>query len=730
VRRSTALAALAAVAVLAFLARAAGYHEVFSGGTIVFPVGDPYYHLRRALYTLQHFPQPLLFDPLVAYPDGARIHWPPLHDLLLAALGRCLGGTPDALERAAAWLPPVLGALAVAPIFAAGALFGGRGLGLGAAAIYALLPASIEYSNVGDADHHCTVGVLNALWLYGALAAALPRNERGARIAAHALVAVVRAALLLVWPGSVLYIALADGSQLAVEALCGRGARLLEHAAGMLATAALVVPILPGLGPPVGGPYSAEALSWLQPTALAALALLAAGCAGCEQRWPARRIGVRALRSGGLGIAVGAAMLALPGPREAVVHALTFVGKSEPWARLNAEQLPLLRPGRPGGWLAPISYFGGFGYLLPLVPLVALWRAREARVRQPALLLAAWTAGFGALAALQIRYGNDYAPAGAVGFALALDAARRALARSLPRLAARLAAAALVVATAGPLVGFAAQEAWATLRALPPLGDPLLATPDGTLYRFAEMVRAATPETRGFDAPDQHPEYGILCSPNIGHVLHYVARRATTADNFGPYSGARHFAEARGFTWLESEQAAVALANRLGARYAVTMEYGPAPPRSLAQRLHREDGLERQGAARWEHFRLVTEGPAGGTPLSMLFGAPAAPGSVPYKLYEIVPGALLEAEAAPGTRVEASVTVRTPAGRRFVYTARGAAGADGVARLRVPYATETQAPARPIGPWLVRVGDAEREVAVSESAVREGSAVAVGGPRG
>jgi hypothetical protein len=65
-----------------------------------------------------------------------------------------------------------------------------------------------------------------------------------------------------------------------------------------------------------------------------------------------------------------------------------------------------------------------------------------------------------------------------------------------------------------------------------------------------------------------------------------------------------------------------------------------------------------------------------------------------------------------------------------VYTARGAAGADGVARLRVPYATETQAPARPIGPWLVRVGDAEREVAVSESAVREGSAVAVGGPRG
>ena len=71
----------------------------------------------------------------------------------------------------------------------------------------------------------------------------------------------------------------------------------------------------------------------------------------------------------------------------------------------------------------------------------------------------------------------------------------------------------------------------------PPGVDPGLAQPTGSLVRFARMVRAATPETSGYLDGDGAPEYGILCHPNIGHVLHYIARRATPADNFGPYIG-------------------------------------------------------------------------------------------------------------------------------------------------------------------------------------------------
>ncbi len=64
----------------------------------MFPVGDAYYHLRRAEYTLEHPPDVLLFDPLVNHPDGAWIPWPPLHTLLLADVARALGGTKHDLE--------------------------------------------------------------------------------------------------------------------------------------------------------------------------------------------------------------------------------------------------------------------------------------------------------------------------------------------------------------------------------------------------------------------------------------------------------------------------------------------------------------------------------------------------------------------------------------------------------------------------------------------------------
>ena len=50
------------------------------------------------------------------------------------------------------------------------------------------------------------------------------------------------------------------------------------------------------------------------------------------------------------------------------------------------------------------------------------------------------------------------------------------------------------------------------------------------------------------------------------------------------------------------------------------------------------------------------------------------------------------------------MAIRTPTGRRYVYRAKTEAGADGVARLRVPYATRTRLPARPVSPYRVDVG--------------------------
>ena len=72
--------------------RAERWPEVLRGDTVVFPLGDAYYHLRRAELSLAHPGAVLVFDPLVNHPDGSWIPWPPLHTLLLAAAGSLAGG--------------------------------------------------------------------------------------------------------------------------------------------------------------------------------------------------------------------------------------------------------------------------------------------------------------------------------------------------------------------------------------------------------------------------------------------------------------------------------------------------------------------------------------------------------------------------------------------------------------------------------------------------------------
>jgi dolichyl-phosphooligosaccharide-protein glycotransferase len=698
---------------------------VFRGDAIVFPIGDAYYHMRRAEFTLDHPREILLFDPLVNHPDGSWVPWPPLHTLLLVGTADLLGGTKHDLELAGAWYPVGIGAATALPVFGAALTLAGPATALGAAALAVLFPAGVAYSDVGNADHHCTVSFFVAVWLWGALASLAPGATRRRRVAAQALVVAGRLGVVLTWPGSILYLAIADGAYAWIGVVRGRSVALRDLAIGLALSAIATGWIVPMLGPPVGGRYSTLALSMLHPAAMLAVAVVAVAGAWLEDRRPGRSATLRIAHVAVVAAVVGVALLALPGLLDTLREGAGFVGKEDPWAARNSEQQPLFSLARRDGWLQPLWYFGGLGYLLPLLPF-ALWvRARRTREHDALLLLALWTAAIGALAAFQIRYGSDYSPVGGVGFAVALDELGRRVGGGR-RAALAVGAAALL--GAGPIVAQAVAQAHAARVALAagdPPGDPLLLTPTGTLYRFAEEIRRATPETDGYDDPAARPAYAILCPANVGHVLHYVAHRATPSDNFGPYSGSRHFRSAQRFFELRSEERAVETADALGARYVLTVEFGPAGYQGLTQRLHREDGVEREDVPHWEHFRLVTEGPRGGRPLAEIYGGAGLPGVSPYKLFERVAGAVLEVHAEPGAAVEAVAVVRTPIGRQFRFPIHRTADADGVVRLRVPYATDGAAPTGATGPWRVTVGDRRGEAAVSEAAVREGLAVPV-----
>ncbi len=108
-----------------------------------------------------------------------------------------------------------------------------------------------------------------------------------------------------------------------------------------------------------------------------------------------------------------------------------------------------------------------------------------------------------------------------------------------------------------------------------------------------------------------------------------------------------------------------------------------------------------------------------------LFGR--VPGSAPYKLFEQVEGAVLESQASPGSTMTAVITARVPRGRRFKWRATAKAGEDGRARIRVPYATGSDAPVATGDTYRMTLGDSTRDVEVSDREVRSGAIVPVTG---
>lgn len=732
--RSIAACLLGMAVLFALALRSVGLEKVFPGdGTVVFALGDAFYHARRALFSFEQLPKVLLWDSYLNFPQGAFVPWPPFYDLALAAIARLFGSSQAVFEHVAAWAPVALGTLTLWPVHAAGRRMGGRGVGVTAALLFALFPATILYSNVGNADHHAAQALIGAMVLALCLAIVSPAQEDAALLSRRfAALALVRAALLLTWSGSLIYLALTEGCLLLAGVLGARRDLLAGEAASALVTAAIVLPVVLVSGTPVGGPFSAIEISRLHVLLLAAVAIVALGVRALEHHWPSRSAGLRLGRAIALGLPVLALLLAATGALGELGLGFDYVAKTDAYEGRNLEQYPLFS--FAGGFSDALARrtLGLFSYLVPVAPLAALWRARERTLREPALVLAAWSAGLGALALLQVRFANDYAPAGSVAFALLLATPAHAMARPVGRRAATLLAGVLGLCLLLPVLGLHLRGAAATLLVLRGSAegtDRALLTYEGAMLRFAEAVRRATPDTAGFDDPSAAPEYGILAYPGIGHVLHYVARRATPADNFGPYIGADGYAAVGAFFGLRSEADALAEAERLRARYVVTTDYGGPVPWTLVNRLHRGDGSAAGDAPAFGRFRLVTEGPAGGRAIGEQFGRGIRPGGAPYKLFEIVPGAQIEAHAPAGTSVAAEVLVRAPTGRLFTWRATTEAGDDGVARLRLPYATDTQAPARPTRPYRVTVGGVARAVVVPENAVMAGATILLGEPQ-
>src|SRR5262249_25461174 len=226
----------------------------------------------------------------------------------------------------------------------------------------------------------------------------------------------------------------------------------------------------------------------------------------------------------------------------------------------------------------------------------------------------------------------------------------------------------------------------------------------------------------------RRPAYGILVPAGLGHVVDFEARRAPTADNFGPYiDDPSSFHATEQFFETESEEEALRIAHELKARFVVTADFGGDSKPAILYRRQRADGCGLKDGPCLGHFRLVTEGPNGGMAIGTLYGLPLPRPNVRYKLFEIVEGARLELRGAPKAPVSVQAELRTPIGRHAHYAAGGTLGDDGVAIMRVPYPTERSGPVFATGPYQVVIGDRVDRVEVSEAQVRNGDQISIGG---
>src|SRR5258706_3801470 len=118
---------------------------------------DCYGPLRRSPSVARNFPRVPVVDPYLNPPDGGVFIWPPAFDLAIGGASRLLFGRSVSIDQTAfvaAFLPPLLGALHLIPLYLLARRVLGRIRARAAIAAYALLPTAVLWSEFGHADHH------------------------------------------------------------------------------------------------------------------------------------------------------------------------------------------------------------------------------------------------------------------------------------------------------------------------------------------------------------------------------------------------------------------------------------------------------------------------------------------------------------------------------------------------------------------------------------------------
>jgi len=692
---------LALVFALALAMRLLPWQQVFAGDRVYYFDPDCYMRLRKVLVYLAGFPRTAIHDYFQGYPQGTGVIAAPTMEYLLAAVlwpFRAAPSLTDWLERAIAWIPPLVGALTAALLCRFGAALAGLSAGLAAGLLLAITPAHVEATVLGRFDNEMAEPLLLLLAFAGYARTLGDDNRLRPWLVAGGLACLY----LSVWRGGIALLSLVGVDVLvrlwkarhapAALRVIGRGASSMY-----LVSAALVALIC--LSDLWGSRdrFAFNVISWFHVALFAGAAAFVFATSRGFAKSPKRGFAY--------GLAVGIPLALLLG-RE-FISGFSLLRGGNPWVDSILQYQPQTDPS---------VYLRNFGLALSLLPCGLFLLTREPyralRVRRFLIL---WGLAVLAATIARQRYAEYLAlnEAWAAGLCVAWALPRIPLPRAVSVIGVSVGMIALQLPTAAALRAIREQRSADVFR--------------GDVEETMLWLREHTPPAGDPFRPDRKPAYGVLARWDYGGWIEAVAQRPAVATNFG--TEAPGMDEAARFFLATDEAEMNAVLRRNGVRYlvvdnvvidlpmyaaligdptrvlqehrdprsgAVTYLPTPALQRLIVARLFYASG----SAASAGDYRFA---PVEGLRLVFESRSPARVSGLPWhvaklKVFEVVPGARLRVETTPGSEVALTQRLETNRGRRFEYRDAKIADAEGHANFAVVYAPKAGEATGAVGP--------------------------------
>jgi len=185
------------------------YDQVFTDLGIKFALNDAYYHMRLIDNLVYNFPHFSYYDPYFVFPGTTVIGGAHFFDWLVASIVWVAGlGSPTqaTIDIVGVYLPPVLAALLVIPVYFIGKSVFNKWVGIVATLLIAILPGEfLGRSILGAADHHVAEVLFSTTTIMFFILALKATTTRWMRVFAM-LAGVFLGVYLLTWLGGLLFI--------------------------------------------------------------------------------------------------------------------------------------------------------------------------------------------------------------------------------------------------------------------------------------------------------------------------------------------------------------------------------------------------------------------------------------------------------------------------------------------------------------------------------------------